>query len=356
MSYDILVINPGSTSTDVAIYRDRKELFCRKLHHRCEELDRFPTAVSQLDFRLQAVREFLDEEYPDTSGLSCVIGRGGAGLKPVDAGGYTINDLMVTRLTEHPLMDHASNLGALLARTIADNLGLPAYIYDPVTIDELDEVARLSGIPQIKRVSTFHALNSRAAARDTAQEMQLELTRANFIVAHLGGGISLCALKGGRAVDVCSDDEGPFSPERAGALPSFRLADLCFSAEYTADEVRHLIRGRGGVRAYLGTSDMNEVEHRVLSGDSRARAVIDALAYQTAKAIGSLAAALSGEVDAVILTGNLTRFTRLTDRIRERVSFIAPVKVIPGDRETDSLAAGAYRIITGVEEPREYRD
>lgn len=353
--YTILVINPGSTSTKVALYEDQTELMVKTLDHPKESLRRFDRVQDQYGFRKQAIMDWLEESGVVLRTLKAVVGRGGL-LPPVKSGAYHVNELMVDRLKNRPVVEHASNLGALIAYEIAVPLGIPALIYDSVAVDELSDVARISGLPQLPRASFSHALNARAMAHQLAQRMDRAYGELNLIVAHLGGGISVSAHEKGRLVDILSDDEGPFSPERAGRVPCGELVNLCFSGTVDHKTMRKLLRGNGGLFAYLGTVDAREIERRIEAGDDQARTVYQAMAYQVAKGIGELATVLMGEVDAIILTGGIAHSKRLTDWIIERVAFLAPVEVMAGEYEVASLAQGAWRVLSGQEHAREYKE
>ncbi len=352
----ILVINPGSTSTKISVYKGNDEQFTTTIDHDINELDKFPTIASQFSFRKENILKYLLDNNFDIKTLSCVIGRGGVGLKPVKSGAYNVNDLMINRLKNEPLIEHASNLGAILAKDIADEINVPSYIYDSVATDELQDIARISGIPDIERTSAFHALNSRAMAIKVAQEKGKNFSDMNFVVAHLGGGISLCALEKGKAIDISSDDEGPFSPERSGVLPSGKLIDLCFSNKYTHKELKKLQRGKGGIRAYINKIDMREVTKMIDDGDKEAKLLVDAMIYQIAKSIGSLATTMYGKVDNIILTGGISYNNYIASEITKRVSFIADVCVCAGENEMQSLAEGAFRILKGLETSKDYID
>jgi len=352
--YRILVINPGSTSTKVAVYEDDRPVFAGRVEHRAEELAAFRSVTAQAPMRRRAVLDLLTGARVELDKLAAVVGRGGL-LKPVAAGTYLVNQAMLDDLRRAERGEHASNLGGILAAEMADDLGVPAYVVDPVSVDEMEPVARLSGLPEIERHSLLHALNIRACARRAADELGRPLPDLNLVVCHLGGGISVCALAGGRMVDVNNaNEEGPFSPERAGGLPAASLVRLCFSGRYGRDELLHRLTARGGMVAYLGTNDFQEAVGRARSGDHLAGLVIEAMAYQVAKEIGAMATVLRGRVDALAFAGGLARSTELLDLIRPRVAFIAPILVYPGEDEMAALAAGARRALTGDEPARVY--
>ncbi|GAK49298.1 probable butyrate kinase 1 [Candidatus Moduliflexus flocculans] len=351
--YRILAINPGSTSTKIALYDNNDERVRESLPHSLEELRRFSRIEDQYEMRKAAVLTFLAAHQIPLTALSAVVGRGGL-LPPVRAGAYRVNPAMVDCLRNHPVSEHASNLGALIAYDIAVPLGIPAYIYDSVAVDELQEVARISGWPELPRRSLIHALNMRAAAIRTARRLQRPYHETRLIVAHLGGGISMSAHQDGRMIDIISDDEGTFAPERAGRVPCIALAKLCFSGKYTQQEILKMFRGQGGCVAYLGTNDTQEVEARIQQGDPQAALIYQALAYQIAKGIGELATVLCGKVDRIVLTGGIAHSAMLTGWIRERVEWIAPIELLPGENELEALASGALRVLRGEETAREF--
>lgn len=355
--YKLLIINPGSTSTKIAVFNDEKPVFESTLRHSGQELLQFERIIDQYAFRKTAVLAALQEAGVHVSDLSAVVGRGGL-VRPISGGTYTVNDAMLADLRAGYSGEHASNLGGLLAYEIASEGNLPAFIVDPVVVDELADIARLSGLQTIERQSIFHALNQKAIARRAANDLGGTYKELNLVVAHLGGGISVGAHANGRVIDVNNalDGEGPFSPERAGGLPAFALAQLCLSGSYNEDEIRKLLVGQGGLMAYLGTNDAREVVRRITSGDAEARLVYEAMAYQVAKEIGSAATVLCGQVDAIVLTGGLAYDQAyFVPWIEERVQFIAPVLVYPGEDELLALAQGALRVLKGQEQAREYR-
>lgn len=356
MSHRLLVINPGSTSTKIAVYEDEKSLLEQTLRHSVEELKDFTSIIDQYQFRKDIILENLHSQGINLNKLSAVVGRGGL-LKPIAGGTYSVNDAMVQDLKKGVQGQHASNLGGLIAREIANQFGIPAFIVDPVVVDELNDEARISGMPELERRSIFHALNQKAVARRAAAESGKEYEDANFIVVHLGGGISVGAHMRGRVVDVNNalDGEGPFSPERAGGLPVGDLVKLCFSGKFTQAEIQKKLVGQGGLVAYLGTNDGLTVQRRVEAGDKEAELVYKAMAYQIAKEVGSCAAVLRGDVDAIVLSGGLAYDQDLlVPWIEERVSFIAPVKVYPGEFEMLALAMGGLRVLNGKEAAQEY--
>ena len=353
--FRLLIINPGSTSTKIAIYDNEKPVLEETLRHSTEELAKYEKIYDQYEFRKNIILETLNEKGINLTKLSAVVGRGGL-LKPIDGGTYKVNERMLEDLKVGVLGEHASNLGGILAHEIASQLNIPAFIVDPVVVDEMEDVARISGMPELERKSIFHALNQKAVARRAAKELGKAYNEVNLIVAHLGGGVSVGAHKKGRVVDVNNalDGEGPFSPERTGGLPVGDLAKLCFSGKYTLAEMKKKIKGNGGLVAYLGTNDAREVGKMIQNGDKKAELVYKAMAYQVAKEIGSLAAVLEGKVDGIILTGGIAYDKEFTKWIIDRVSFISKVFVYPGEDEMIALAEGGLRVLRGEEEAKVY--
>lgn len=351
----LLVMNPGSTSTKLGIYEDDTQVLVKTLRHSSEELKGYRRVADQFQFRLDAILGVLAAEGFDVARLDAVVGRGGV-IKPIPSGTYAVNQAMIDDIQKAERGEHASNLGAMLAREIGARQDIPAYIVDPVVVDELSDIARLSGLPEIQRISIFHALNQKAIARRYARDIGRKYDELNLIVAHLGGGISVGAHAQGKVIDVNNalNGEGPFSPERAGGLPVGSLIRECYSGKYTEAEMIRRLVGSGGVVAYLGTNDMMEVERRVESGDEEARTVYEGMAYQTAKEIAACSAVLKGRVDQILLTGGIVYSKPIVDWIRERVEFIAPVSLYPGEDELLALAEGALRVLKGEEEVREY--
>lgn len=357
MKYRILAVNPGSTSTKIAVYEDQEELFCKVLRHEARELEKFGGIIEQYDFRKQLVLAAMQENQVDATSLQAVVGRGGL-VKALASGTYRVNDRMLDDLHNPALWGriHASNLGAFIAKAIAEPLDIPAFIVDPVTTDEFSPIARISGCPQIERKSLFHALNIRYVALTLAAEQGRNFREMNMIAAHMGGGISVAALEQGRIVDVNNAvlGMGPFSPQRAGALPIGDLLEMAFSGRYTHQEMVKMFTKTGGLMAYLGTDDGQEVVRRIEAGDSRAELIFRAMCYQIAKEIGACAAVLKGRVDMIFFTGGLAYNQYLVNELRERVSFLAPIFVVPGEREMAALSQGAIRVLRGEEEAREY--
>lgn len=353
--YRLLIINPGSTSTKIAIFDNEKPVLETTLRHSSEELAPYKSILEQFEFRKNVILDTLNQNGINITKLSAVVGRGGL-LRPMEGGTYKVNAAMLKDLEVAARGQHASNLGAIIANEIAGQLNIPAFIVDPVVVDEMDEIARISGMPEIERISIFHALNQKAVARRAAKDLGKPYEEVNLIVAHLGGGISVGAHKNGRVVDVNNalDGEGPFSPERTGTLPVGSLIKLCYSGKYTIDELKKKIVGNGGLVAYLGTNDGRTVQAMIQEGNKEAKLVFEAMAYQVAKEIGACAAVLEGKVDAVCLTGGLAYNNELIGWIKERVEFIGDIRVYPGEDEMIALAEGGLRVLRGEEQAREY--
>lgn len=352
----ILAVNPGSTSTKFALYRGTEIVMQKTLRHSTEELAQFSRMTDQLSFRYGVIMEALRELKTDLNDIAAVVGRGGL-VNPIESGIYEVNDLMKKHLSDAINGEHASNLGALLADMIAGPLpGAKAYIVDPVVVDELEPVARLSGHPLISRKSIFHALNQKAVARIYAASIGKEYEELNLIVAHMGGGISVGAHRRGRVVDVNNalNGDGPYSPERSGGLPAWQLAELCFSGRYSPSDVRAMLAGKGGIVAYLGTNDHLEASKRAEEGDTRAALILEGCSYQTAKEIGAMSTVLEGSVDCIILTGGLAYDTVHVEQIRKMISHLGPVFVYPGEDELKALAFNGYLAISGHISVKEY--
>lgn len=348
MTYRILVINPGSYTTRLALFEN---LECRQqvtLEH-----PTFLPPGEDLERRIRSIEAWLSEiDEP----VDAIAARGGM-LHPLPGGTYQVNDAMCADLSSARYGWHASNLAALIARRLGQEMNVPQYVVDPVVVDELDEVARISGLPQLPRRSVFHALNQKAVARRTAESLGLRYEEARLIVAHMGGGVSVGVHQGGRVIDVNNalDGEGPMSPNRAGTLGTGQLVELCFSGRYTREEVNRMLVGGGGLTAHLGTANAREVEERIRRGDSHARLVYEALAYQVAKAIAAGFAVLKGRIDACILTGGLAHSELLVGWIRERIEWACRVVVSPGEDEMLALAGGVLRVLQGEEQARTYQ-
>lgn len=354
MVYKILTINPGSTSTKIAVFENEQEVFSKTLRHSSEEIGQFPTIASQFQYRKDIILSELQQAGIDVQSFHAIVGRGGL-VKPIESGIYEVNETLAHDL-EHPVMgEHASNLGGLIARDLAKDIpGAKAYIADPVVVDELEPIARISGHPAIQRVSIFHALNQKVIGRTYAQETGKKYEDLNLIIAHMGGGISVGAHCQGRVIDVNNalDGDGPFSPERSGTLPTGALVEACFSGQSKSD-VKKMLKGAGGVVAYLGTNDMRFVEEKAVT-ETEYKLIQDAMCYQVAKEIGAMAAVLKGKVDAILLTGGIAYGKPLTHYITEMVQFIAPVKVYPGEDEMRALATNGLMVLRGELAARTY--
>ncbi len=355
MPFKILAINPGSTSTKVAVYEDTDLVTEIKVDHTTQELSRFDTVADQMDYRKQLIVDALSQKGIRPDGFDAIIGRGGL-LKPIPSGVYEIDGPMLDDLRSARYGAHASNLGALIAESLAGGNAARAFIADPVVVDEMEDIAKLTGLAGIKRRSVFHALNQKAIARGYAARQGVPYESLNLIVAHLGGGISVGAHRRGRVVDVNNalDGDGPFSPERAGRIPAASLARMIASGHYTWDDISKKLAGKGGLVALLGTNDVREAIDRAEAGDKAASLALNAMCYNIAKEIGAMAAVLCGEVDAVILTGGIARNAEVCQKVGDRCRFIAPVVPMPGENELEALAANAFGVLSGALQPMRY--
>ncbi|MFO7998152.1 MAG: butyrate kinase [Bacteroidales bacterium] len=352
----LLAINPGSTSTKIAVFRNTREVFLKNIRHTSEELGQFARITDQYGFRKNIILKELEHAGVHIENITVVVGRGGL-VKPIPSGVYEVNDALVEDLKKGVQGQHASNLGGLIARDIAASIpGTKAYIADPVVVDELDDIARVSGHPLFERVSIFHALNQKAIARQHAKSISKHYDEMRLIVVHLGGGISVGAHRNGRVVDVnqALNGEGPFSPERSGTLPVGALVDMCFSGRYTQEEIKKMINGKGGFVAYLGTNDAYEVEKMAAAGDANAQLIQDAMAYQVAKEVGGMSTVLKGRVDAILLTGGIAYGKPFVETLSERIAHIAPIYVYPGEDEMRALAMNGLMVHKGETEARTY--
>ena len=348
--YTFLVINPGSTSTKISIFENNKEIMTETSNYSHEQIHAYKEIYDQFNFRKAIIMKTLSDKNVDLSKFSAIIARGG-NMKPVVGGTYQVNEEMLKDLKIGVMGQHASNLGGGLAYSIAQELGLNAYVVDPVIVDEFEPLARVSGTPLIARKSKDHPLNQKAVARAAALEMGGKYEDYNFIIAHLGGGISVGTHKKGRMIDVNNslDGDGPMSPERCGGIPFGSVIDLCFSGEYTKQELRKKLVGGGGLAGYLGTNDGREVVQRIKERDEHAKLIYEAMAYQISKEIAASSAVLKGDVDAILLTGGLAYDNTLMEWIKDRVAFIAPVQVFPGEHEMKALASGVLRVLENKE-------
>lgn len=355
MSFKTLAINPGSTSTKIAVYEDLTEVRTQNLSHSTAELEQFSSVIDQLEYRLGKILEFLTAQNVRPEDFAAVVGRGGP-LKPMPSGTYLINDAMLDDLKHMRYGAHASALGAILANRIARLAGCPAFIVDPIVVDELDPVARLTGLPEITKKSIFHALNQKAVAKRFAKSINRRYETLNLIVTHLGGGISVGCHKQGRVVEVNNalDGEGPFSPERAGTVQAGQFAEQITTNSLNPETISKMLAGRGGLVAHLGTNDAREVEKRIVSGDKDAALVYEAMIYNVARYIAAAAVPVCGKVDYILLTGGIAYSKLLTEKLQELISFLAPVVVIPGENELQALVEGAYRVLTNEETAKTY--
>lgn len=354
-THRILTINPGSTSTKIGVFDNDQLVMEETLRHSTEQLAQFASITAQYEFRKSMILDELKQHEIDLSSLSAVCGRGGL-LRPIAGGTYTVNDSMLEDLRKGFSGQHASNLGGILANEIANAAGIPAFIVDPVVVDELQPIARLSGFNLLERHSIFHALNQKAVARRYARHSSKKYEELRLIVTHMGGGITVGAHRYGEVIDVNNGlhGDGPFSPERAGTVPAGDLVDICFSGKYYRQEIMEMLVGNGGLTGYLGTNNAVEVEKRIAAGDGHAKEVYSAMAYQVAKEIGSAAAVLQGKVDAIILTGGLAYGKGFTAEIQSYVDWISKVVIYLGEDELQALAEGAIRVLTGEEAAKVY--
>ncbi len=349
-----LIVNPGSTSTKLAIFKGTQKLVQNNLEHDAKALAKFDKIADQLEYRLGEVREFLKEHGYQVKDFDAIVGRGGL-VYGIGGEGYEVDDALVEALSNPELCSqHASNLGGLIGKKLADEGGIKAYIYDAVMGSYLSDVARLTGFPEFKRQPTCHVLNSRAMAMKYCENNGLDYSKNNFIVAHIGGGSSMSAHKQGKIIDIVADDEGPMSPERSGGTQLLSLMEFFEKSGMNVKDFKKRIRGKGGLLAYLGTTDGRKIEELYLEGDEKVKLVYDAMAYQISKYIGWLAPVLNGEVNAIIITGGLAHSKLLTDMVIPRVNFIAPVTVMPGECEMEALAGGGMRILSGDEIAKHY--
>ena len=353
--YRSLIINPGSTSTKIGVFEDEKQVFEEVLRHPTEEIAKYASIPDQKDFRKEVIMGVLAKNNYDIHSFDVIVGRGGL-MRPIPGGTYEVNDTLLADCYKGVQGQHASNLGGILAREIADEIGVKAYIVDPVCVDELADVARFSGCLELPRTSIFHALNQKAVAKRYSKEKGVSYDSLRLIVVHMGGGVSVGAHEYGKIVDVFNalDGDGAFSPERAGAVPVGALVKLCFSGKYSEKEIYKMLVGNGGLNAYLGTNDMREVEKMIENGNEKAKDVFDAFCYQICKNIGSMAAVLNGKVDQIILTGGIAYDKNVVARITEKAGFIAPITVYGGEDELLALAQGGLRVLTGEEKAMVY--
>lgn len=349
MDYRLLIINPGSTSTKIAVYDNDQEIFKVSIPHKPEDLAKYDTTMDQLEYRTGLVEQTLTEQNIPLSSLSAIIARGGL-LPPIKAGAYKVNEDMVWQLRNKPGHEHASNLAAVIGYEMGKKLHIDTYIYDGVTVEEMDEIIKVTGVPSIRRTGMGHNLNMRAMAIKYAQEHNKAYKDIKVIVAHLGGGFSVSYHNGGRIADIMSDENGSFTPERAGALPTYQLIHLAYSGKYSEKEMMRLLKTGSGLMAYLGTIDSRDVEAMIEKDDEKAKFIYEAMALNLSKSIWSLGGITNGDVEAIILTGGIGYSKMFTQMVTERVSNLAPVFVYPGENEMFALATGGLRVLRGEEE------
>lgn len=353
--YKILTINPGSTSTKLAVYEDETLICLHTIRHSADDLSQFGKLADQYEFRKNLILDYLTKDGIEINELSAVVGRGGM-VRPLESGVYRVNDKMISDLKSNQIAEHASNLGAILANEIASQIPeCQAFIADPVVVDEFQDVARLSGLPEFPRKSQFHALNHKAIARKYAAANSTTYEQLQLVIAHLGGGISVAAHRFGKVIDTnqALDGYGPFSPERAGTLDAGKLVEMCFSGKYTQDQIKKKLVGNGGLMAHLGINEEHIAERKAVSGDTQAKLVLDAMAYNVAKEIGAMLAVLQGQADAVILTGGIAYSLYIVEYIKRMISPMVKVAVYPGEDEMEALAMSGLRILRG-ETPKTY--
>jgi butyrate kinase len=354
-TYQILAINPGSTSTKIGIFKNEELVFSEVVRHEKQELQGYARVADQKPLRMKLIESLTEQRGYRLADMDAYVGRGGM-MAPLESGVYNINERMLYDLANTKAGEHASALGGILASELGHKYGKPSFIADPIVVDEIVPEARLSGLPEISRRCVWHALNQKAVARRCAKDLGRSYNECRFVVAHMGGGISVGAHLNGRTVDVNDGlgGEGPFSPERTGGLPAESLIRHCFSGKYTEGQLVDIVTRGGGMNAYIGTNDLRICEERIADGDENAKLVHRAMAYQVAKEIGAMLAALGGEADAIVLTGGLAYSKSFTGIIKEYVGKLAPVMIYPGEDELDALAGGALRVLKGEEEAKEY--
>jgi len=348
MDYLILTINPGSTSTKIALYKNEEEIFKENITHPHAEVEMYDSIIKQEPMRMKTVVDALGKHGYKPEDLSIVMGRGGM-LPPVKVGGYKVNDRMLDLIYGEKIPQHASNLGAVLANDIAKAAGVEAYIYDAVSACEFPPVAKITGMKEIERRSFYHVLNCRAVAIRYAESLGKKYEDLNLLVTHLGGGITVGAHCKGKIIDSLADDNGPFAPERAGSVPLLDLIEMCYSGKFTKKEMMGKVRGKGGLRSLLGTSDGREIQKMIEAGDENAALVMEAQAYQIAKGIALMSPALRGDCDAIIVTGGLAHNTFLVEDVKKYISWLGEIVVMPGEFELEALALGGLRILRGEE-------
>ncbi|WP_019228820.1 butyrate kinase [Sedimentibacter sp. B4] len=350
----ILAINPGGTSTKISVFEDEQEVLKTNITHTQEDLKDFKNVFEQFSYRKDLIVKTLSDNQFPIELFNCIVGRGGL-MKAIEGGTYAVNGKMIDDLKNAVNGEHPSNLGAVIAKDIGDQIGVPSYVVDPVSVDEFEDISRITGISDIEKASWMHALNQKAVCRKTAEKMGGKYRDFNFIVAHLGSGISIAAHKKGRMIDGSGGrTDGPFSPERSGGLPTYQLIQLCYSGNYTYKEMVNKVSNIGGMYDYLGTKDIIEIENRAANGDEKAKLILHAFIYKVAKEIAMYGASLCGNVDKIILTGGISHSKLITEEVIKRITYLAPVEIIPGEMEMKALALGAYRVLTNIEKAKIY--
>lgn len=349
----LLIINPGSTSTKISVYEDENALFTESISHSSVSLSKYDNIADQFEFRKDLILEVLKEKDINLKDITGIVARGGV-LPPVEAGAYRVNEDMVWQLKNAPQNEHASNLGAIIAYSISQEYGMPSFIYDSVSVDELLPIVRITGLPEIKRKGLGHNLNMRAAAMRYAKENNKKYKDCTLIVAHLGGGISVSLHTDGLIADIINDEEGPFSPERSGGLPTFQVIDMAIFGKYDRKELLNILKNKGGLMAYFGTNDTREVEKMIADNDEKAKLIYEAMALNVAKFIAFESAVVNGNIDAIILTGGIANSQLFTKLVKDRIEFISPVIIYPGENEMESLALGGLRVLCKEEDAKEF--
>lgn len=351
----ILAINPGGTSTKISVFDDKREILKKSIVHTREDLKPYKKVFDEYEYRKSLILDALRKEKIELNSIDATVGRGGL-MKPIEGGTYRVNYKMIDDLRNEVNGEHASNLGAVLAKNIGDEIRVPSFVVDPVSVDEFDEVSRITGISDIEKASWLHALNHKAVSRKIAEKLGGKYEDFNFIVAHLGSGISIVAHKNGKMIDGSGGrSDGPFSPERSGGLPAYPLVELCYSGKYTKEEMVTKVSSIGGMYDYLGTKDMIEIQERIEAGDEKAKLIMDAFIYQIAKEISMYGASLCGKIDRIILTGGISYSEFVTEEVIKRVPYLAPVEIVPGEMEMEALVLGALRILNGEEKEKIYK-
>ncbi len=345
----LLILNPGSTSTKIAYYEDENPVFVESISHSADEIAKYNLIVDQYEFRRDMILDVLKDKGVVLEDLTAVVARGGL-LPPIQAGAYLVNDDMVWQLRNNPTMEHASNLGAVIADAIAKPLGIPAFIYDGVTVDEMWPILKITGLTEIERRGIGHNLNTRAAAMKYAREHGKAYKDCKLIVVHLGGGISVTLQYDGKVADIINDEDGPFAPERSGGLPIQSYTSFCMESGMTSQEMLKKVKSRGGLVAHLGTNDSRDVEKMMNDGDEHAKLIYDAMAINVARCVGEEACTVAGDVEAIVLTGGIAYSDYFTNEVKKNIEWIAPVVVYPGENEMESLALGGLRVLRGEEE------